>query len=246
MNRTTGTSSTAAPDALAGLQLREARKGTSVTQHDYQVEREVPHDPPDNVSSATHPEDVTREQGGQFSMESGSVAGPPEDALEAKQDASMLNEAVDTINALQVTMDRSGAEHIHAQKAFLTNSGAKSIDGRSSKLTNSGVLQLRADRAEMHQSSAVMATCGELRMESGSIIFSNSDKATIHDGAHVSVLQARSVEAAGNIRAFMLVGNSIKAGGNVETAVDIKTAAAFGAALGAVLTFLWKLIGQRH
>lgn len=217
-----------------------------MSQHDYQAEGEIPHHTSDNVSSATHREDVTREQGGQFSMESGNIAGPPDDALEAKQDAGLLNESADTINALQVTMDRSGAEHIHAQKAFLTNSGAKSIDGRSSKLTNSGVLQLRADRAELHHSSAVMATCGELRMESGSIIFSNSGKAAIHDGAHVSVLQARSVDVAGNIRAFMLVGNSIKAGGNIETAVDIKTAAAFGAALGAVFTFLWKLIGQRH
>lgn len=216
-----------------------------MTQHDRQAEGRTPHDPLDNVSPATRSEGLTQEQGGQFPIDSEHMTGPPDEAMEAQQDASMLNESVNTITALQVTMDRSGAEHIHAQKAFLTNSGAKSIDGGSSKLTQSGVLQLRTDRAELHQSSVVMATSGDLQMEGGSIIFSSSDNAAIHKGAKVSLLRARSIEAAGNIRPFMLFSSSVKAGGNVETTVDIRTAAAFGAACGAVSAVVWKLISRR-
>lgn len=245
MNRNTNEMLKGAPENLAGVQLCKARKGIFVTQHDRKAENEVNRDWLDDRSFDIDGA-AAQEQGGQFSGESAGVEGLPDDAIEAEQDRAMVNEAVDTINALQVTMDRSGAEHIHAQKTFLTNSGAKSIDGGSSKLTQSGVLQLRADTVELHQSSVVMATSGELRAESGSIIFSSSEKAAVHEGAHVSMLQARSVEAAGNIRAWMLFSRDVKAGGNVETTVDMKTAAVFGAVFGTVFAFLWKLIGRHE
>ncbi len=235
-----------APENLAGVQLCKARKGIFVTQHDRQAENEVDQDWLDDRGIRIDGGAAAQEQDSRFPEESAGIQGLPDEAIEAEQDRGMVNEAVDTINALQVTMDRSGAEHIHAQKAFLTNSGAKSIEGGSSKLTQSGVLQLRADTVELHQSSVIMATSGELRVENGSIIFSSSEKASVHEGAHVSMLQARSVEAAGNIRAWMLFSRDAKAGGNVETTVDMKTAAVFGAVFGAVFAFLWKLIGRHE
>jgi hypothetical protein len=245
MNRNTDKMLKGALENLAGVHLCKARKGISVTQHDRQAENEVNQGGLDDRSVRIDGGAVAQEQDSQFSEETPGIEGLPDGAIEAEQDRSMVNEAVHTINALQVTMDRSGAEHIHTQKAFLTNSGAKSIDGGSSKLTQSGVLQLRADAVELHQSSVVMATSSELRVESGSVIFSSSEKASVHEGAKVSMLQARSLEAAGNIRAWMLFSRDVKAGGNVETTVDMKAAAAFGAVFGAVFAFLWKLI-RRH
>lgn len=213
-----------------------------MTQHDYQEHDDPVQDDSNSESPDMRPEDVTRAQGGQFSMESESVSGPPEGGIEAEQDARIENDAVDTINALQVTMDRSGAEYIHAQKAFLTNSGAKSIEGQSSKLTQSGVLQLKTEKTQLHQSSAVLVSSDEIRLESSSVVFSTSEKATLGQGANVAVMQARSVEAEGDIRTFLLLSNQVKAGGSVESTLDLTSAAVFGAVFGAVFAFIWKVI----
>ena len=212
-----------------------------MTQHDSEQEQGSVDLISDSSSSTSRPEDVTRQQEGQFSMESESISGPPEDAIEADQDARLEDDGAHTINALQVTMERSGAEHIHAQKAFLTNSGAKSIDGRSSKLTQSGVLQLKTDKAELHQSSAVLVSSDEIQLEGSSVVLSISDKAVLNHSNTV-VMQAGSIEAAGDIRAFMMLGNDIKAGGSVESTMNLSSAAVFGAAFGAVFALIWKMI----
>lgn len=219
------------------------RKASHLTHHDDKTHIDMSNTATSNDNGgAVHPEDVTREQGGQFAMESDSIDGPPEDAVEAQQDARIEDDSVDTINALQVTMDRSGAEYIHAQKVFLNSSGAKSIEGDASKLTQSGVLQLRVDKATFHQSSAILVASQELQVESGSIVFGASGKTTLQQGARVSVMQTGSVEAEGDVRAFMLVSNRVQAGGDVVTTMDTRTAAVFGAVFGAVFAFIWSVI----
>jgi hypothetical protein len=217
-------------------------KGTFVTQHDHHANNDGPNNTSTDTAATSRSEDVTRDQGGQFYMESDSIAGPPEDAIEAEQDARIENSGVDTINALQVTMDRSGAEYIHAQKAFLTNSGAKIIEGESSKLTQSGVLQLRTGKATLHQSSAILVNADEVQVESGSVMVSQSAKATFGEGVNVAVMQAGTVEADGDIRAFMLLGGNVKAGGNIESTMDTTSAAVFGAVFGAVFALIWRMI----
>ena len=209
-----------------------------MTQHDNQSDYNASND----AIPGMNPEDVTRAQGGQFIMESESISGPPEDGVEAEQDARIENDGVENITALQVTMDRSGAEHIHAQKAFLTNSGAKSIEGRSSKLTQSGVLQLKTEKAQLHQSSAVFVSSDEIQLESSSVVFSTSEKVTLNQNANVAVMQARSVQADGDIRTFMLLSNQVKAGGSIESTMDLTSAAVFGAVFGAVFAFVWRVI----
>lgn len=231
-----------APHRTIGIPRQREVKGTIVTQHDHQTGDDNSFDTSNGATSHARPEDVTREQGGQFYMESESIPGPPDDFLEAEQEARISKDGVENITAMQVTMDQSGAEYIHAQKAFLTNSGAKSIAGGSSKLNQSGVLELRTEKANLHQSSAVLVFSDQLQMESSSIAFSSSGTVTMHKGANVAVMQARSVEAAGDIRTFMLLSNNVKAGGNIESTMDLSTATVFGAVFGVVFAFIWKVI----
>lgn len=199
----------------------------------------------DNAYAASMPDNVTREQGGQFIDESDDLirfGDGVEEMADASTDARLTDANAARVNALQVTMDRSGAEYINAQKAFLTNSGAREITGTSSKLIQSGVLQLKVDSAEFHQSSAVMAKAGSLSMEKGSVVFATADQMMIGEGAYVSLAQAREVKADGDVHAFMLFSNDVRAGGNVTSTLTTTGAAAFGAAFGAVVVLLSKLL----
>lgn len=209
-----------------------------MSQHDHQADAT----PQTAEHNEGRPEDVTYEQNGQFSMESDSVSGSIDDPLEARENASIVDTDAGKVTALQVTMDRSGAEYVDAQKAFLTNSGAKTIEGESSKLTNSGVLQLTTKTATLHQSSAVMVASDEVQVESGSIAFGLINKATLGDGVNVGALIAGEVEAERDINAFVLIGGEVHAGGSVTTTVDSSSAAVFGAIFGVVFALVWKMI----
>lgn len=194
-------------------------------------------------------DNVTREQGGQFIDESQDIirfGDPLDDMTDMDADAQLTDAGAGRINALQVTMDRSGAEFIHSQKAFLTNSGAKQITGTSSKLIQSGVLQLSTDTAELHQSSAVMAKTGSLSVDKGNIVFATADEATLGSGTQVSVLQSREVKADGDVHAFMLFSNDVRAGGNVTSTLSTAGAAAFGAVFGVVVVLLSKVFGRHN
>lgn len=194
-------------------------------------------------------ENVTREQGGQFIDEGTDIirfGDPLEDMTDVEGDVRVMDSSAERINALQVTMDRSGAEFIHAQKAFLTNSGAREITGTSTKLIQSGALQLKADKAELHQSSAVMVHARSLSVEQGSVVFASADEMNIGEGAVVSLMQAREVNADGDVHAFMLFSNDVRAGGNVSSTLTTAGAAAFGAAFGAALLLLSRLFGRKN
>lgn len=193
----------------------------------------------------TGPENITRDQGGQFSMESEGLAQPAEGAIAAEDEASLEHDATGTINALQVTMNQSGAERVHSQKVFMTNSGAQKIDARSTRMTQSGAVQLRSDSAELNHSSVVLMSSDDVQMEGGSIVFSTSDKTSLGDGTRVVLMQSRKVEAAGNINAFMIFSNDVKAGADVRTTFDLPTAAMAGSVFGVAFALLWKLIRAR-
>jgi hypothetical protein len=68
----------------------------------------------------------------------------------------------------------------------------------------------------------------------------------VGDGAVISLIQARNVNADGDVRAFMLFSNQVRAGGNVTSTLTTTGAAAFGAAFGAALLLLSKLFGRKN
>lgn len=203
------------------------------------------------TSSATSPDDdldqVTRQQGGQFIDEGQELirfGDPMDEIYDAAPDAQLINGGAERINALQVTMDRSGAEYINAQKVFLTNAGAKSITGDSSKLIQSGVLQLKVDKAELHQSSSVMTKASTLSVEQGSVVFAAADEVRLGEGASASLVQSRSVNSDGDVRAFMIFSKDVRAGGNVSSTLSMGSAAALGAVFGVVAVLFSRLLGR--
>lgn len=192
-------------------------------------------------------DNVTRAQGGQFIDEGQDiirVGDPLDDLYDVPGEAQLVQGSTGRVNALQVTMDRSGADFIHAQKVFLTNSGAQQITGGSTKLIQSGALQLKADTAELHQSSAVIANVGSMTTEGGTIVSAQAKDAHLGAGTHVSFLQAGNVKADGDVHAFMMMSGNVTAGGNVTTTLSTAGAAAFGAVFGVVVVILSKLFGR--
>lgn len=192
-------------------------------------------------------DNVTREQGGQFIDEGEGYiqfGDPLENLHDVAPEAQVVDGGAGRINALQVTMDRSGADFIHAQKVFLTNAGAKEITGTSSKLIQSGVLSLKTERAELHQSSAVVANADTLTVDQGSVVFATAEQAHLGSGAEVSLLQSRSVKADGDVHAFMMFSKDVTAGGNVTSTVTAASAAAFGAVFGVIVVLLSRLLGR--
>ncbi len=192
-------------------------------------------------------DNVTREQGGQF-IDEGSVTyrpNPEEAAIGGQGDVQMHDRDSSSVNALQVNMERSGADYVNAQKSFLTNSGAREIHSDSAKLTQSGVLTLHADTAEFRQSSAVMASASTINLHESSAVMANAQNVHIHDASRIGWMNAGDVDANGDLRSFMLVAGNVKAGGNVTTTVDAKTAGMAAAIFGVIVVLLSRLISRK-
>lgn len=190
---------------------------------------------------------VTRHQEGQFIDEGGVMFTPDleEAVLAGDGDAQLLNADKASVHALQVNMERSGADYVHAQKSFLTNSGAREIHSDSAKLTQSGVLSLTADSVEMKQSSAVIANAKDITMHQSRIAMANAEKVHVHESTQIGMLTAGDVEANGDIRSFLLIGGNVKAGGNVVTTLDTATAGAAAAVFAIVLLVLGRVFNRK-
>lgn len=200
--------------------------------------------------SQNHSEDlgnVTRNQGGQFIDEGGTmfVFDPEEAVLNGETDAHLQGTDRAAVNAMQVTMERSGADYIHAQKSFLTNSGAREIASDSAKLTGSGVLTLNAKSAEFKQSSAVIANADTLNLSESRAGIASAGTITTNGSVQAGMINAGTIDATGDVHAFMLAGGDVKAGGSVSSTFTPVTAGAFGAVLAVVLFLLGRIFSKR-
>jgi hypothetical protein len=197
--------------------------------------------------SANQPDTVTREQGGQF-IDEGSMLFTPnleEAALGGEGDARLADTDRSSVNALQVTMDRSGADYIHTQKAFLTNSGARQITTDSAKLTQSGVLTLNATTAELKQSSAVVTQADAITLTESRAVVAVAETVTTHGGSSVGLLVSNKVDADGDVRAFMILSSDVKAGGTVTSTITPAVAGILGAVCALVMIVGSRLFGKR-
>ena len=200
-----------------------------------------------NTVSADVVDSVTREQGGQF-IDEGSVmftADLEEAALAGEGDAQLLDSDKSSVHALQVNMERSGADYVQAQRSFLTNSGAREIHADTAKLTSSGVLSLHAETAEMKQSSSVITSATTINASESSIGMANADKAVLQSNSRVGMLNAGEVQADGDLRAFMVMGGTVKAGGNVTTTLNATTAGIAAGVFALALVVFTKLFGRK-
>jgi len=213
-----------------------------VTQQDQHSENGAARE---RVDEGMRPDDVTREQGGQFMEESEDLTHLPLDAIEAQADARVDRGVTDTINALQVTMDRSGAEYINAQRVAMTSAGAKSIETRSAKLNQSAAITIKADKADLRQSSSLVVSGDEMSLEHSSALITAAGKATLGNENRIGMLTVGDLEASGNVRAFMMFGGNVEAGGSVQTTLSPASAAALGAGFGVIWFLLRRMIGSR-
>lgn len=191
---------------------------------------------------------VTRHQEGQFIDEGGETFSPnlEETALAGETEAQLLNKDASSVHALQVNMERSGADYVQAQKSFLTNSGAREIHSDSSRLTQSGVLTLNADSVEMKQSSSVMTFAKDVTLNESRIGIGAAEQVHMHESSNVGILVSGDVDAQGDIRSFMLIGGNVKAGGNVVTTVDLPTAGVAAAVFALALVLFSRILGRRR
>lgn len=204
-----------------------------------------------NGNGDHHPTDVsldnvTREQGGQFIDEGLMLfrGAPGDDLLDAPGDAQLIDRDAGSVSALQVNLERAGADYIQAQKSFLTNSGAQTISTESARLTQSGVVTLNSGQTEFKQSTALIANVGDLSLDQSSVLFASAERASMAQSSAIA-LQARHVEAEGDIRTFALFGGSVRAGGDIHTTVDSRSAAVFGVVFAGALAVLGKLFGKK-
>lgn len=190
---------------------------------------------------------VTRHQGGQFIDEGGTMFAPDleEAALAGEGDAQLMDTDTSSVHALQVNMERSGADYVHAQKSFLTNSGAREIHSDSSRLTQSGVLTLNADSVELKQSSAVVVNATDITLNQSRIAMANAEKVHINEDSQVGMITTGEINAQGDVHSFLMISGNVKAGGNVTTTLDAQTAGIAAAAFAFALVVFSRLLGRR-
>lgn len=190
---------------------------------------------------------VTRNQGGQFIDEGGDTFTPnlEEMALAGETDAQLLGQDTSSVHALQVNMERSGADYVQAQRSFLTNSGAREIHSDSSKLSQSGVLTLNADSVEMKQSSSVITNATDVNMEQSRIGIAIANTVQVNDSSNIGILTAGDVDVEGDVRTFLMLGGDVKAGGNMTSTLDAKTAGMAAAVFAIALVLFSRLFGRK-
>ena len=132
-----------------------------------------------------------------------------------------------SVEATTVLMERSGAEQITAERVSMERSGAKTLDAKSAQLDRSGVVALGSEHTVLLHSSAVQVVAEEARLTHSRAVFLQTERATLTDS-----------------RVGVFMGT---AEGDVRATFTARTAAIFGAALGAVFALLTVVLtrGQR-
>lgn len=130
-----------------------------------------------------------------------------------------------SIEANTVLLDRSGVERISAERVSMNRSGAKSLDAKSAQLDRSGVVALGSEHTVLLHSSAIQVVAEEARLSKSRAVFVTAERATLED--------TRVMVLAGQVE------------GDVSAVFTRGTAAAFGAALGAVFALVVMLFSRR-
>lgn len=201
----------------------------------------------DTDTNGSKVDNVTREQGGQFIDEGGHMFTPDleERVLAGDTDAQLHDDDKSSVHALQVNMERSGADYVQAQRSFMTNSGAREIHADSAKLTQSGVLTLHADAVEMKQSSTVIANAKEINAHESRLGIATAEKMQLQDSSSIGLLTSGEVSAQGDMKAFMMVAGNVHAGGTITTTLDRTTAGIAAAVFALALVLFGKLLGRK-
>lgn len=135
----------------------------------------------------------------------------------------LLRAEAGEVKADQVAMERAGAEHVSAERVIMNNSGARTVDAKSAQIDRSGILAVRSEKAVLYNTTAVAMAVDDARIVRGKVLALKANAATIEGDARIGIY-------AGPVT------------GCTQPLIDIRGAAAFGAACGAVLLLLGSLI----
>jgi len=162
----------------------------------------------------------------------------------ASERSSLKDQDSGTVNAVQVSMERSGAEHIDAQRVMLDHSGAKSLSSQTAELINSGAVKLSATTATLTQSSVLLAQTKDLRLDGSKVLIAQSGRTSVAGNGRIGILQTGTVEATGDVNGLLFMTGSVKAGGDVNVTFDAVSAGVLGAAFAGTLFILRRLFGR--
>jgi hypothetical protein len=135
----------------------------------------------------------------------------------------LLRAEAGDVKADRVAMERAGAEHVSAERVIMANSGARTVDAKSAQIDRSGILMITSEKAVLYNSTAVAAAVDEARIVRGKVLALRANEATIEGDARIGIY-------AGPVA------------GCTQPLIDVRGAAAFGAAFGAVLVLLGTLL----
>ncbi len=190
-------------------------------------------------------DDVAVEQDGQFLAEGVDIqprSNPNKGRMQPAAERSTLSgDDAGTVNAVQVSMDHSGAENIEAQRVTLDHSGAKSLSAQSAQLTNSGAVRLSAQKAELNASSIVLAQTKDLRLNQSRVVLAQSQSTSIEGAGRVGMLATGKVDATGDVNSTFMMAGAVKAGGDVNVTFNAVSAGVLGAAFAVTLFLLRRL-----
>ncbi|HEY7025040.1 MAG TPA: hypothetical protein VH371_08780 [Candidatus Limnocylindrales bacterium] len=109
--------------------------------------------------------------------------------------------------------------HVRAESVNLTQAGAQTIEANTVTLSQGGAAQVRAEQMTVHEGGVALARVSNLKLGSGASAFAVvADEATVEEGSNT----------------FLVVSRTFN--GDVRPTVDWRTALAFGAGVGFVLS----------
>lgn len=114
-----------------------------------------------------------------------------------------------------------GADHVRAENVTISQGGAQTVEADTVSITQGGASRVRAEQFNISQGGVALARTESLTIESqGSAFAVMSEDANIEAGSNV----------------FLVVSRSFS--GDVQPSVDWRTALAFGAGVGLVISIL--------
>lgn len=133
-------------------------------------------------------------------------------------DAPVMDEALAPALAPQMQA------HVRADNVNLTQGGAQTIEAKTVTLTQGGAAQVRAEQMTVQEGGVALARVNNLKLGNGASAFAVlADEATVEEGSN----------------AFLVVSRTFN--GDVRPTVDWRTALAFGAGVGVVLSIFRRL-----
>ena len=132
----------------------------------------------------------------------------------------------ETVSADHVTITQGGAAEINAETVEITQGGAQAVTTKKLSISQGGAMVVDAEHAEFTMSGAGVVNADRVEINAGGAGVAIADTLVADEKSTIGMLFAGTIEGDPNIR------------------VDVRSAAAFGAAFAVTLFILKRLLGR--